>query len=330
GLAGLALGIGLRQREIPVVIFEAGKYPRHRVCGEFISGHGQNFLARLGLSEKLFLAGARWAETTGFFSARSQLPVQKLPEPALCLSRFTLDDLLAKEFQNLGGELKENCRWKNDSGEGIVRASGRRIQAIEKGWRWFGLKIHAENIALAADLEMHLTKNGYVGLCRLNENKVNICGLFRSRTTLPDLAQNWKNWLAGPPNSFLQERLKKARFDENSFCSVAGLSLQPGRPALECSLGDAFRMIPPVTGNGMSLAFESAELAIEPLRNYSLEKSSWSETKQLIAQRCDRAFGRRLFFASWLQKGLFQPGVKEAFLVLASRGLWPAFFKLTR
>ena len=40
GLAGLTLGIALRKKEIPVAIFEAGNYPRHRVCGEFISGRG--------------------------------------------------------------------------------------------------------------------------------------------------------------------------------------------------------------------------------------------------------------------------------------------------
>ncbi|HZI32692.1 MAG TPA: NAD(P)-binding protein, partial [Candidatus Binatia bacterium] len=41
GLAGLTLGIGLRRRDVPVTILEAGEYPRHRVCGEFISGRGQ-------------------------------------------------------------------------------------------------------------------------------------------------------------------------------------------------------------------------------------------------------------------------------------------------
>ena len=42
GLAGLSLGIGLRQNGVPVTIIEAGQYPRHRVCGEFISGRGLN------------------------------------------------------------------------------------------------------------------------------------------------------------------------------------------------------------------------------------------------------------------------------------------------
>ena len=51
GLAGLVLGIGLRRCDAPVTIWEAGNYPRHRVCGEFISGRGQATLARLGMSE---------------------------------------------------------------------------------------------------------------------------------------------------------------------------------------------------------------------------------------------------------------------------------------
>ena len=38
GLAGLTLGLGLRQRDVPVTIHEAGNYPRHRVCGEFSNG----------------------------------------------------------------------------------------------------------------------------------------------------------------------------------------------------------------------------------------------------------------------------------------------------
>ena len=61
GLAGLTLGIGLRQRGVPVSVIEAGQYPRHRVCGEFISGRGQETLTRLGLTEPLRQAGLRAA-----------------------------------------------------------------------------------------------------------------------------------------------------------------------------------------------------------------------------------------------------------------------------
>ena len=334
GLAGLALGIGLRQRGVPVTIFEAGKYPRHRVCGEFISGRGQRSLAQLGLREKLTVAGARVAETAAFFSGKISSPIKPLPAPALCLSRFILDDLLATEFCSLGGDLRPGSRWNESFGEGIVRATGRRGQSIADGWRLFGLKVHARQVPLKADLEMHFVPAGYVGLCRLSDGEVNICGLFRSRTTLPDLSTQWRDWLTGPTGSTLRARLAPAVFDNTSFCSVAGLSLAPNRAytQTECSIGDSLTMIPPVTGNGMSMAFESAEQSLEPLELYSAGKISWTEAQQAIAQLCDETFRPRLRWARFLQAGLFQPAVRQITLLLGSRfpGFWPLFFSQTR
>src|SRR5579863_2989570 len=66
GLSGLTLGIGLRQRDVPVTIHESGDYPRHRVCGEFISGRGQLVLDRLGLLADFKSAGAIYARTAMF------------------------------------------------------------------------------------------------------------------------------------------------------------------------------------------------------------------------------------------------------------------------
>src|SRR5471032_1125580 len=152
GLAGLTLGISLRKKEIPVTVFEAGNYPRHRVCGEFISGRGLEILDALGLKEIFLAAGAIEARSAIFFSGNSAWPVRPLPSPALCLSRFVMDKLLADEFQKLGGELQTGLRWQNDFTDGIIRASGRRVQTTESGWRWFGLKTHARNVSPSADL----------------------------------------------------------------------------------------------------------------------------------------------------------------------------------
>src|SRR5213593_644250 len=93
GLAGLTLGIGLRQRGIHVTIWEAGHYPRHRVCGEFISGRGLEVLAQLGLLESFVRAGAVGAHTAAFFSSKTSSHSRPLPTPALCLSRFSMDAL---------------------------------------------------------------------------------------------------------------------------------------------------------------------------------------------------------------------------------------------
>ena len=334
GLAGLTLGIGLRKHHVPVILWETGHYPRHRVCGEFISSHGQHSLAQLGLLNGLQNAGACLAATAAFFNGKEIMPACPLPEKALCISRFILDEWLAREFQRLGGELRLGERWQGDFNEGIVRATGRRTKPSTDGWRLFGLKVHAQRIKMAADLEMHFIPSGYVGLCRLANNEINICGLFRSKKPVPDLAQGWRDWLGGPKDSLLYSRLREAQFDENSFSSVAGLSLQPQRAAKlhECSIGDSLTMIPPVTGNGMSMAFESAELAIEPLVKFSRGDLVWTQAQQQIAKTCDKKFTQRLRWAAWLQGMLFQSTMRSALLFLGSRSdrLWHKFFERTR
>jgi flavin-dependent dehydrogenase len=334
GLAGLTLGIGLRQKGVPVIVWEAGHYPRHRVCGELISGRGQEVLARLGLLG-FFVHGSTHARTAAFFLGPAASPVRSLPAPALCLSRFTMDALLAEHLQRLGGELREHARWRGDDfGQGVVRATGRRSRPSENGQRWFALKVHARNVRLAADLEMHSSQLGYVGFCRLREGEVNICGLFRRAAVLHDSPQPATNLLRGQPGTPLWERLEGAAFEQGSFCAVAGLSLRPERAAShpECCVGDAITMIPPVTGNGMSMAFEAAELAIEPLAAYARGESTWSEAREAVGAACDRAFARRLAWARWLQWMMFAPLLHRwpGSLTLHSDLLWRLMFARTR
>jgi menaquinone-9 beta-reductase len=335
GLAGLTLGIGLRQRGIPVTVWEAGHYPRHRVCGEFISGHGQDVLARLGLLDAFRQAGAVPAHTAAIFLGRTSSPVRCLPTPALCLSRFTMDTLLADHFRQAGGDLREDARWGEEVfGEGVVRANGRRLQPRDNGYRWFGLKAHARNVPLAADLEMHGAASGYVGSCRLKDGEVNVCGLFRRSTAAHEPVPPWRELLRGQPGTPLRERLEAAEFDEGSFCSVAGISLRPHRAAAwsECCLGDALTMIPPVTGNGMSMAFEAAEIAVGPLAAYSRGEGSWNDAQWSIATACDHAFKRRLGWAWWLQWMMLTPLLRGGFgsVALQSDLLWGTMFTNTR
>lgn len=335
GLAGLSLGVALRQRGIPVTIFEAGRYPRHRVCGEFISGRGQQVLVRLGLHDALLAAGAIPAKTARFFIGRTHSPARALTPPALSVSRFTLDTLLAAEFREHGGDLRENTRASEmDGAEGVVHAVGRRLRPVEQGWRWFGMKIHARAARLSADLEMHGVPNGYVGMSRLPDGEVNICGLFRRRTKAPDSATTWRDALRGSPGTPLREHLDGAEFDEHSFCSVAGLSLRAERAAdcSDCRIGDALTMIPPVTGNGMSMAFEAAELAATPLAAYSGGECGWREAQRAVACACDEAFARRLAWARWLQWLMFSPVLRSPLgrMLLRSEWVWGLLFAGTR
>jgi 2-polyprenyl-6-methoxyphenol hydroxylase-like FAD-dependent oxidoreductase len=202
------------------------------------------------------------------------------------------------------------------------------------GTHWFGLKTHARNVALAADLEMHVSPRGYVGLCKINSDTVNVCGLFRKHADESGAAQNGRNLLRGQPGSPLRQRLADAIFDEESFCAVAGLSLRPQPAAARAGIcvGDAITMIPPVTGNGMSMAFESAELAIAPVAAWSRGEIAWNAARQKIARDCDAAFARRLAWAKWLQRVILTPALQNPLVALAARSdwFWRTAFEHTR
>lgn len=334
GVAGLALGIALRQKEVPVVVFEAGQYPRHKVCGEFVSGRGLKVLDRLGLRETLRRRGARCLHRAAFVRAGMAPISQPLASESLALSRFEMDQALAEEFCRLGGELRLGMRHRSDgAAEGTVRASGRRPQIASNGWRWFGLKIHAFNFPLVADLEMQVGPAGYAGFCRLGD-RVNICGLFRSRKPVPDLRESWLDWMVRLNEPGLGPRFAQATFDFESFSSVAGISLEPVRAAArkDFCIGDALTMIPPVTGNGMSMGFESADLASGPLTDYARGKISWDHARIEAATLCDGAFHRRLFWAFWLQTAL-GTGCGRATLGMVARifpAVWRQIYQRTR
>ena len=100
----------------------------------------------------------------------------------------------------------------------------------------------------------------------------------------------------------------------------------------ECCVGDALTMTPPVTGNGMSMAFESAAIAVAPLAAFSRGEITWPRARELIASACDAAFARRLAAARWLQWMMFSPLFRTGLgmFVLRSDRVWQSLFALTR
>ena len=140
------------------------------------------------------------------------------------------------------------------------------------------------------------------------------------------------NWLRGEPGSHLFQRLEKAEFDTDSFCAVAGLSLRPQTiDARACRVGDALTMIPPITGNGMSMAFESAQLALEPLVAYAQESLEWTKATAGIAEALRSSFASRLRWAGIFHRVLFSRFSPPVLGLLAGseRG-WRAAFATTR
>ena len=328
GVAGLSLGLALRREGVPVTVYEAHDYPRHRVCGEFISGLEGATISRLGLDE--FLSDAIPHRTVTYHLRGRALRPFSLPAAALGISRHTLDARLARAFVGAGGVLRTHSRMEErDTPPGRVFAVGRR----RNGRFWVGLKIHVRNLALAGDFEIHLGDHGYIGLSRVDGDTVNACGIFSSRSLQERGADLLPAYLAAAGLEKLAGRLRLAEMDGSSFrVSAATLGDRHVPPTDRVRIGDACATIPAFTGNGLAMALQGAEISVGPLRAYSEGRSGWAESSGAIASAQQRRFRRRLLCASLLQPFFLEPGRQRMLAALVRCRLMPfrAFYSALR
>ncbi|PTX94548.1 hypothetical protein [Opitutus sp. ER46] len=331
GLAGLSLGLALQRQGTPTTIHDAGTYPRHRVCGEFIAGLDDATIESLGLAP-LLADALRHHEVAWYFGSGSAHR-HHLPAPAYGVSRHVLDARLADAFVAQGGTLRTSSRVaEHDVPEARVWANGRR----PGGSHWLGLKVHARGLRLETGLEVHLGDHAYVGLARLPGDEVNVCGLFRR---LPPLEPRPGTPLTTPAPlrrtvlfEYLQRtglgaltrHLADATLEPASFCAVAALDFQ----RLACAddtirLGDALTMIPPFTGHGMAMAFQSAALALRPLLAYSRGQSTWPEAVRATNSVLRGRFRLRHASANTLHRFVLEPRRQRWFAVLSRARLLP-------
>jgi menaquinone-9 beta-reductase len=319
GLAGLALAGALRRAGAAVTLFEAGSYPRHRVCGEFIAGLSARTTARLGLGP--VLADALRHREVAWCRDGSPIAVQPLPAPALGISRHLLDDRLARAFVAAGGDLRTRTRVTELTPRaGRVFATGRR--PANSGW--LGLKIHALGLVLQRDLEVHLGDDAYVGLSAVEGGRVNVCGLFRRRRINAQGGLILPAYLRAAGLDALADRLARAEIDPESFSAVAAVAFDRRVPAQDrVCLGDACAMIPPFTGNGMAMAFQSAEASLTPLLDYARGRSDWATARQAIHAALQRRFRLRLASAGALHPYLLRPPRQRWLMAMSRAHLLP-------
>ncbi len=319
GLAGLALASALRSREVPVTVIEAGTYPRHRVCGEFISGVSKESLNALGIAE--LFEDALHHQSMAWFDNGRLIHRDHLKNPALGISRYRLDQRLVDHLSARGGTLRTGIRSLPAAAEGAVWTAGRR----PANGPWIGLKLHLRGISMSADLEMHSAANGYAGLAGVEDGWTNVCGLFRiDRNLRESPGEMLAAYLAAGGLHGLAEQVRSAEIRQGSACAVAGFHLGKQRrlPGV-LTLGDADSMIPPFTGNGMSMAFQAAEIAIAPLVAWSGGSISWQQTRNRVATAVQRHFRRRVGIAQAVHPLLFRSAGRASIRALASVGVLP-------
>src|SRR5690606_12042972 len=122
----------------------------------------------------------------------------------------------------------------------------------------------------------------------------------------------------------LASLLRRAPWRVGSFTAVAGFEMgrQGARRAL-CAVGDAESMIPPFTGNGMSMAFQAAELALKPLTQWAEGELSWDRAVDEVRSTLRCRFAKRLIMARVLHKFLLNPRGRSLMRSLATCHLLP-------
>jgi len=328
GLAGLALGAALARAGAAVSLLEAGLLPRPRVCGEFISGLKPDTIARLGLAPHL--RDAALNRTTGWYAGERLRWSATLPEPAPGLSRPVLEARLIQDFVSAGGDLRLNTRAPAPSANaedlpGKIWTAGRRADTASP---WLGLKIHCRNLRVGHDLEVHLGRGGYVGAARIEDGRVNLCGLFRVRPKLRGPRETLLlDYLAACGLDQLAARIVAGDPDPASVAAVSGLDFKhTWRADQRVALGDHHAAIPPYTGHGMALALENAAAALDPLLAYARGQNLWHATAQTIRRAVAAQQDSRLRWARLLHPWLLRPVGQTLLLALADSRLLPFNF----
>jgi flavin-dependent dehydrogenase len=319
GLAGLCAALHLSRAGLSVRVLEKGSYPRHKVCGEYISNEVLPYLASLGIDP--FEYGAVRISRFTLSTVKGKEIESKLPLGGFGISRYTLDNMLYKavvesggivELENVAGITFSDQRFHISTQNGnsytaeiVIGAHGKRSTIDKKLERSFiqrnspflGVKAHYEGGFPDDLVALHNFKGGYCGVSRVENGFVNICYLasFESFKRYKQLDTYEQAVVRQNPhlNTIFNEMSpvfeKPLTISQISFMPKARVE----RHILMA--GDAAGMIHPLCGNGMGMAIGSAEMLSNLILQYCDGSiRSREELEQAYQKQWHRTFGKRL------------------------------------
>jgi flavin-dependent dehydrogenase len=328
GPAGCAAAITLARAGRSVLLLEAGRYPRQKVCGEFVSAEALPLLASLLGGGRDVIAAAPAIDRVRFLldGRTAEAPVSP---SARSISRAVLDPALWEAARRAGATARENTSAlavQRSGDEFCLRTSAGEYRArsvIDAAGRWsrlrprqlpagakIGLKAHFAGEPEAAAVELFFFDGGYCGVQAAARGEVNVCALVdpgRAHTLAevfelhPELRSRSRDWrLAG------QE------------LATAPVNLRRPEPAAGGILraGDAAGFLEPLFGDGMSVALRSGVLAAECL----LHGGDYAAAYRARFLRAFRgaALARRLFSVPRPLRALFWPVLQRSPRLIAA------------
>jgi len=290
GVAGCAAAIGLARNGVRVRLIERETEPRHKVCGEFLSGEALEDLHALGIN--VASLGAVQIEYVRLAAARRAAEAP-LPFPAASLTRKTLDTALLAEAVAAGVHVEQGYRVQSlcHSEDGLREAtlhdgSSRKAPTVflatgkhdvhgharpKDPHQWVAFKMYfrlnADQTSQLADAsELMLYPGGYGGIQPVEGDIANLCCVVQQRY-LSSTGNRWENFLRRMQQDcpHLAMRLKDAVPLLEKPIAITHIPYGYIRPFTEEGLyciGDQAAVIPSFTGDGISIALHTARCAV--------------------------------------------------------------------
>lgn len=285
GLAGLSSAIHLSKSNLSVLVIEKNSYPKHKVCGEYISNEVLPYLNFLDID--VFSFGAKKINKFQLSTRQSKLISKTLPLGGFGISRFCLDHALASKSLEVGAEILqdsvEDIQFKNDEfsiitkskrqfkAKIVIGAYGKRSnldiklnrQFIKRKSPYLAVKTHVEGTFPDDVVALHNFKGGYCGVSKVENDNINLCYItnYNAFKNYKDIKEFQQQVLC--KNTFLKDIFNTTNSVFEAPLTISQISFDAKKPIenhiLMC--GDTAALIHPLCGNGMSMAIRSAQIA---------------------------------------------------------------------
>jgi flavin-dependent dehydrogenase len=296
GPAGCATAITAARNGARVLLLEREHFPRHKVCGEFVSAESLSLLLDLlSPADQCLVTSAPRIQQARVFADETYLCLEICP-PGASITRFELDRALWRACLLSGVDCRERCSVRSVCGQGpfsaattkgafhgqaMVNAAGRwsfltsaQTRACAPRERWIGLKAHFREACSARTVDLYFFEGGYCGVQPAgggtNEpaSVVNACAMVRS-----SLATELKDVFAAHPALAHRSRNWEPLSRPVSTSPLIFHKPEPVQGGM-LQAGDAATFVDPFIGDGISLALRSGTLAAQCLGDFLHHRSN--------------------------------------------------------
>lgn len=339
GLAGLTAAIHLSKKGFEVIVIEKNEFPKHKVCGEYISNEVVPYLNWLGINSKdlhpTLITKLRFSICNG------KIVDCVLPLGGFGISRYALDEYLHRKAVSYG------CTILKDSVESVVfnenqftvttlnnvflkakivlGAFGKRSNVdqklnrsfIQKKSPWLAVKAHYSGNFPDDLVGLHNFKGGYCGVSKVENDKINICYLadYETFKRYKNIEEYQKAVVFKNPNLKLLFENCTMLFDKPLTISQICFEKKKAVENHILLIGDTAGLIHPLCGNGMAMAIHSAKIVSELVELFlNKEIKSRADLEKKYKQEWKFNFEKRIRAGRFLARLLQHQKVSEFLL----------------